>query len=90
MKQKYFYLILMCFGISLQAFCQHTAKGIKQGKSLQFQNLTYKVTWIIENGKYGLMDTKTKEFIIKPTYEFAEIYDNDYSLVISFLENLAV
>lgn len=81
MKQRHFYLILMCFGISLQAFAQNTPKGVQLAKSLQFQNQTYKVTWIIENGKYGLMDTKTRKFIIKPTYEFAEIYDNDYSLV---------
>lgn len=79
--QKRNYLILLCLCFSFNIFAQFTAKGVEQVTSYQFKNYSYEVTWIIEDGKYGLMNTKTREYIIKPAYEFAEIYGEEYSLV---------
>lgn len=79
MQQITFTFILL--NIALSSFAQNFSKEPSNNSPFQFNNKSYKVTWIVENGKYGLLDTKTQEFIIQPTYDFAEIYDTDYSLI---------
>jgi hypothetical protein len=62
-------------------FAQDLPKKFTKNSTFQFNNESYKITWLIENGKYGLLDTKKQEFIIPPVYDFAEIYDEGYSLI---------
>lgn len=81
MNIKLFYVILISLSVTSINHAQNYSKGIQQKTSYEFVNSEYKYTWIIQNGKYGLMDTKTKVFVIPPTYEEAEIYDDSYSLV---------
>lgn len=80
MKQQ-IYIVLLCLLFSVNSFGQFTAKGVQQTASYQFKNFSYEVTWIIQDGKYGLMNTKTREFLIEPIYEFGELYGENYSLV---------
>ncbi|MFK7950809.1 MAG: WG repeat-containing protein [Saprospiraceae bacterium] len=56
-------------------------KSNQQETSFEFINKDYKVTWVLQSGKYGLIDTKTKDFIISPIYDEAEMYHKNYSLI---------
>ncbi|MFK7949771.1 MAG: WG repeat-containing protein [Saprospiraceae bacterium] len=82
MKSKFLYITIFSFCLTSLGYAQNFPKsGYQQQASLEFNNYDYKVTWIIQDGKYGLLDTRTKTFIIPPIYDDAEMYHADYSLV---------
>ena len=82
MNIKFLYILLFLLYLSSVSFAQNFSKsGYNQKALLEFNNNDYKVTWIIQDGKFGLMSTKTKVFIIPPTFDEAEMYHEDYSLV---------
>ncbi|MFT6147964.1 MAG: hypothetical protein ACJAUH_000643 [Saprospiraceae bacterium] len=79
MQRLTFFVLLLSFALNGSA--QNFLKDNNNTSNFQFDNHQYKVTWIIKNGKYGLLDTKNRKFIVPPTYEYAEIYDENYSLI---------
>lgn len=68
MKRKYLLLIVLgLFVANLQA--------------QRFENKTYKVTWLIKDSKYALVDVKNKKEIIPPTYDEARLFSENISMV---------
>ena len=68
MKNKY--LLLAVLGLFLTNL---TAQ--------QFNNKDYKITWLIKDNKFTLVDVQTQQEIIPPTYDEARLFTADISMV---------
>lgn len=47
----------------------------------QFNNKDYKITWLVQNNKFSLVDVRTKYVIVPPIYDEAHLYSKDISVV---------
>lgn len=82
MKNKILYITLFSLCLTSFSYAQGFSQKRNQQKvSYEFINDDYKVTWVLQNGKYGLIDTKTKDFIIPAIYDEAEMYHKSYSRI---------
>ena len=82
MKNLFFYTALLLLCLTTNSYAQNfSQKHNPPKKSYEYINKDYKVTWVLQNGKYGLIDTKTKEYIIPATYDEAEMYHKNYSRI---------
>ena len=70
MRYLVFILIVAC--ISFQAVAQPTKEQVKTPTNLE---------WVEKDGKYGLYNFRTKKFKIEPTYDAAEFYGEEISMV---------
>ena len=68
MKQGYQLLLLLTF-----LFFNLTAQ--------KFDNQSYRITWLVKNNKFTLIDVRTKHVIIPPTYDEAHLYSDNISVV---------